>query len=255
VEFDLLISFFTLSLLEIVLGIDNLIFIALLCDQLPPQMRFKARLFGLALALVMRVTMLFSLSWIMKLTEPVFNLGALAVSWKDMLLFAGGWFLIYKAGKEMWADAKGQGHGDHKTTKSYTTLRSAILQIVIIDFVFSFDSIITAVGLTDHLGVMVAAVVVSMIVMLFAAGKISEWLHAYPNFKMLALGFVLAIGVLLVFKSVHIYIDKNYLYFAIIFSIFCEVLNTMAARARKRAALKEELKIHRHEHAVEEKIR
>ena len=250
-EFDLVVSFLTLSLLEIVLGIDNLIFIALLCDQLPPQMRFKARLFGLALALIMRIAMLFSLSWIMKLTEPVFDIGALAVSWKDMLLFAGGWFLIYKAGKEMWADARGLGHGDHKTTKSYTTLRSAVFQIIIIDFVFSFDSIITAVGLTDNLGVMVAAVAVSMVVMLFASGKISEWLHRFPTFKMLALGFVFAIGVLLVFKGLHIYIDKNYLYFAIIFSLFCEVLNTMAANARKRTALKEELKIHRHEAAVE----
>lgn len=248
---DLFVSFLTLSMLEIVLGIDNLIFIALLCDQLPPQMRFKARLFGLALALGMRVVMLSSLSWIMKLTEPVFFISEMGISWKDMLLFAGGWFLIWKAGKEMWADARGKGHGDHKTTKSYTTLRSAVLQIIIIDFVFSFDSIITAVGLTDNLGVMIAAVVVSMIVMLFAAGKISEWLQRYPNFKMLALGFVLAIGVLLVFKGVHIYIDKNYLYFAIVFSLFCEVLNTMAARARKRAALKEELKIHRHESTVE----
>lgn len=252
-ELDILASFLTLSLLEIVLGIDNLIFIALLCDQLPPQMRFKARLFGLALALGMRVAMLFSLSWIMRLTEPVFNIAELAISWKDMLLFAGGWFLIWKAGKEMWADARGKGHGDHKTTKSYTTLRAAVLQIIIIDFVFSFDSIITAVGLTDNLGVMVAAVVVSMVVMLFAAGKISDWLQRFPNFKMLALGFVFAIGVLLVFKGVHVYIDKNYLYFAIIFSLFCEVLNTMASNARKRAALKEELKIHRHEHAVEGK--
>ncbi len=249
---ELFASFLTLSLLEIVLGIDNLIFIALLCDQLPPHMRFKARLFGLALALLMRVAMLFSLSWIMKLTEPVFFINSMGISWKDMLLFAGGWFLVYKAGKEMWSDARGHGHGDHKTTKSYTTISSAILQIVIIDFVFSFDSIITAVGLTDNLGVMIAAVVVSMVVMLFAAGKISQWLHDFPNFKMLALGFVLAIGVLLIFKGVHIYIDKNYLYFAIIFSLFCEVLNTMAASARKRAALKESLKIKRHEAAVEE---
>lgn len=247
-EADLIISFFTLSLLEIVLGIDNLIFIALLCDQLPPQMRFKARLLGLGLALGMRVAMLFSLSLIMKLTEPVFNIGELAVSWKDILLFAGGWFLIWKAGKEMWADARGHGHGDHKTTKNYTSLGSAVLQIIIIDFVFSFDSIITAVGLTDNLKIMVAAVVVSMVVMLFAAGKISEWLRMFPTFKMLALGFVFAIGVLLVFKGVHIYIDKNYLYFAIVFSLICEVLNTMAGRARARAALKEELKIHRHEH-------
>jgi len=251
VSADLIMSFFTLSLLEIVLGIDNLIFIALLCDQLPPQMRFKARLFGLSLALIMRVGMLFSLSLIMKLTEPVFSISELVVSWKDILLFAGGLFLIWKAGKEMFADAIGQGHGHHKTTKKYTSLGAAVLQIIIIDFVFSFDSIITAVGLTDHLGIMVAAVVVSMIVMLFAAGKISHWLQEYPNFKMLALGFVLAIGVLLVLKGVHIYVDKNYLYFAIVFSLFCEVLNTMAARARKRAALKEELKISRHEAAIE----
>ncbi len=251
-ELDLVMSFLTLSLLEIVLGIDNLIFIALVCDQLPPQMRFKARLFGLSLALIMRVAMLFSLSWIMKLTEPVFNISELAVSWKDMLLFAGGWFLIYKAGKEMWADARGLGHGDHKTTKSYTSLRSAILQIVIVDFVFSFDSIITAVGLTDQLGIMIAAVVVSMVVMLIASNHISAFLHRFPNFKMLALAFVLAIGVLLVFKSVHVMIPKEYLYFAIIFSIFTEILNSMAASARKRAALREELKIHRHEAAVTE---
>jgi predicted tellurium resistance membrane protein TerC len=246
-ELDLVMSFLTLSLLEIVLGIDNLIFIALVCDQLPPHQRLKARLFGLSLALIMRVAMLFSLSWIMKLTEPVFSLGALAISWKDMLLFAGGWFLIYKAGKEMWADARGAGHGDHKTTKSYTSLKAAIIQIVIVDFVFSFDSIITAVGLTDNLGIMVGAVVVSMIVMLVASGHISAFLQKFPNFKMLALAFVLAIGVLLVFKAFHIIIPKEYLYFAIIFSIFTEICNTMAASARKRASLKEDLKERRHE--------
>ena len=246
-ELDLVMSFLTLSLLEIVLGIDNLIFIALVADQLPPQMRFKARAMGLALALIMRVAMLFSLSWIMKLTEPVFAIGMHDVSYKDLLLLAGGLFLIYKAGKEMWADAKGEGHGDHKTTKSYTSLRSAVIQIVIVDFVFSFDSIITAVGLTDQLGVMVAAVVVSMIVMLVASGHISAFLHKFPNFKMLALAFVLAIGVLLVFKSAHIYIPKEYLYFAIIFSIATEIMNSMAARARAKAALRESLKISRHE--------
>lgn len=249
---EVFVSFLTLSLLEIVLGIDNLIFIALVADQLPPHQRFKARAGGLALALIMRVIMLFSLSWIMRLTEPVFNLGSLPISYKDMLLFAGGWFLIYKAGKEMWDDARGVGHAVHNQAKKFTTMRSAILQIVVVDFVFSFDSIITAVGLTEHLPVMIAAVVVSMIVMLVAAGHISAFLNRFPNFKMLALGFVFAIGVLLVFKSFHIVIPKEYLYFAIIFSIIIEILNAMAGRARAKAARKEELKVRKHESAVED---
>jgi predicted tellurium resistance membrane protein TerC len=231
-ESSLIMSFITLSLLEIVLGIDNLIFIALVADGLPKEYRNKARILGLALALVIRVVMLFSLSWIMKLTEPLFELGGKEFSWKDILLIGGGVFLVWKATMEMHADVGGLEEKRQMVAK--TTLRGAIFQIVLIDFVFSFDSIITAVGLTDNLYIMVAAVVVAMAVMLFASGHISKFLAEFPTFKMLAIAFILMIGVVLVAQGMGVKVPKEYIYFAFAFSIFVETMNTMASRKRKK---------------------
>lgn len=228
---EILASFITLSLLEIVLGIDNLIFIALVADNLPEQYRNKARILGLALALVIRVVMLMSLSWIMQLTEPLFHFMDRDISWKDLLLLAGGLFLIIKATNEMHADIS--GIEEKKAMVVRATLSGAIFQIVLIDFVFSFDSIITAVGLTDIIGVMVAAVVVAMIVMIVASGYISAFLAKYPTFKMLALSFILMIGMVLLAEGMHIEIPKAYIYFAFGFSMFVEFLNTLASRKRK----------------------
>ena len=230
-ELDIVMSFVTLTLLEIVLGIDNLIFLALISDNLPQQYRRKARIIGLSLALVMRVIMLMSLSWIMQLTEPVFTLFEKDFSYKDMLLLAGGLFLIAKATKEMHADIG--GIEEKKGMVVRATLAGAIVQIVFIDLVFSFDSIITAVGLTTNITIMVAAVVVAMAVMLAAAGHVSGFLAKYPTFKMLALSFILMIGMVLTAESMHIHIPKGYIYAAFGFSMAVEFLNIIASKKRK----------------------
>ncbi len=229
---EILMSFLTLSLLEIVLGIDNLIFIALVSDNLPPEYRRKARIFGLTLALVIRVGMLASLSWIMQLTEPLFTLMEHDFSVRDLLLLAGGIFLVGKSTVEMHADIGGME--EKRAMVGKANLRGAIMQIVIIDFVFSFDSIITAVGIASNLYVMVAAVVVSMVVMMAASGYISKFLSEYPTFKMLALSFILMIGTMLVAEGMGIHVPKGYIYFAFSFSIFVEFLNTLATRRRKK---------------------
>lgn len=229
---DILMSFLTLSLLEIVLGIDNLIFIALVADNLPKEYRTKARIFGLALALVIRVGMLFSLSWIIQLTEPVLTIADKGFSWRDMLLIGGGIFLVWKATMEMHADIGGVE--EKKAMVCKKTLRGAIFQIVVIDFVFSFDSIITAVGMTDNLYVMIAAVVVAMFVMLLASGGISKFLAQYPTFKMLAIAFILMIGMVLIAEGMGVHVPKQYIYFAFAFSLFVEGMNTIASNKRKK---------------------
>lgn len=231
---EILMSFIMLSLLEIVLGIDNLIFIALVADNLPPEHRNRARIIGLSLALGIRVAMLASLSWIMQLTEPLFMIEDHAVSVRDLLLLGGGLFLIAKATFEMHADIG--GIEEKRAIVGKATLSGAIFQIVIIDFVFSFDSVITAVGVADHLWVMVAAVVVSMIVMIAVSAHISKFLSDYPTFKMLALSFILMIGTVLVAEGMHVEVPKPYVYFAFGFSMFVEFLNTLASRKRKRLA-------------------
>lgn len=229
---DILMSFLTLSLLEIVLGIDNLIFIALVVDTLPEQHRKRARLLGLSLALVIRVVMLASLSYIIQLVEPIFSIGEHGVSVRDLLLLGGGLFLMAKATFEMHADIGGEEEKRAMVGKS--TLRGAIAQIVLIDFIFSFDSVITAVGVAQHLWVMIAAVVVSMIVMIAASGFISRLLNEFPTFKMLALSFILMIGMVLVAEGMHVHVPKAYIYFAFTFSMAVEVLNTLASRKRKK---------------------
>jgi len=228
---EILLSFLTLSALEIVLGIDNLIFIALVAENLPQEYRKKARVLGLTLALVIRVAMLFGLSWIMQLTEPLFTVLEMEISGRDLLLLSGGGFLIAKATTEMHADIGGVEEKKAMVVKA--TLSAAIAQIVIIDFVFSFDSIITAVGLTDKIGVMVAAVMVAMAVMLLVSEKLSAFLQKYPTFKMLALSFILMIGMLLVAEGMGVHVPKAYIYFAFGFSMFVETLNTLASRRRK----------------------
>lgn len=229
---DLLMSFLTLSLLEIVLGIDNLIFIALVADGVPEQHRRKVRLLGLSLAFGIRIVMLMGLSWIMRLTEPLFAIGAQEVSVRDLLLLFGGLFLLWKSTKEMHADIG--GIEEKRAMVATESLQGAILQIGIIDLVFSFDSIITAVGIASNLYVMVAAIGVSMAVMLMAAGGISQFLEKYPTFKMLALSFILMIGVVLIAEGMHLHIPKGYIYFAFAFSLGVEFLNILASEKRKK---------------------
>lgn len=226
---EIISSFITLSLLEIVLGIDNLIFIALVVQNLPKNLAKKVRLIGLSLALIIRVIMLLGITWVMSLTKPIFSLSEIDFSTKDLLLLAGGMFLIAKSTLEMHCDIAGK-EKEQKEIKPKASFMGAILQVALIDFIFSFDSIITAVGLTPHTGIIIAAIVVSMIVMLQASGYISQFLKDYPTFKVLALSFILMIGILLMAEGVHFHIPRGYIYTAFAFSMFVETLNNLARR-------------------------
>lgn len=220
-----LIGLITLVLMEIVLGIDNIIFIAILCGFLPKKEdQRRARTIGLTLALAIRVLLLFTISWIIKLVNPLFYIQDFGVTGRDLILFSGGVFLIYKTLVEIYHKLKGDGleHGPKART---LTVAQAILQITIIDIVFSFDSILTAVGLSRDITIMVTAVVISMIVMLLFAPYVSDFINKYPSLKVLALVFLVAIGFLLVIESLHLHIDKSYVYVAMGFSLVVELLN------------------------------
>jgi predicted tellurium resistance membrane protein TerC len=224
-------AFLTLTALEIVLGIDNIIFLSIVTGKLPAHQQANARRIGLGLALGMRVALLMSLSWIAGLTEPIVTVADYALSWRDVILGLGGLFLLYKATHEIHNSVEGD---EEEQSVAQVTFASAIVQIVILDLVFSLDSVITAVGMTDNLAVMIAAIVVSILVMLFAATPVSAFVNRHPTVKMLALGFLLLIGVALIADAAHFHIPRGYLYFAIAFSALIEMLNLMASRARKK---------------------
>lgn len=230
---EIIISFITLSLLEIVLGIDNLIFIALVVQKLPATMAKKVRLIGLTLALGIRIVMLLGITWIMSLTTPLFSFMDKDFSVKSLLLLAGGLFLIGKSTLEMHFDLLGKEEQEKEIT-AMSGFTGAVLQVALIDFVFSFDSIITAVGLTPHTGVIIAAIIVSMVIMLLASGYISYFLKEHPTFKMLALSFILMIGMLLMAEGFSFHIPRGYVYFAFAFSMLVEILNTVARSRQKR---------------------
>ena len=225
------LSFATLALLEVVLGIDNIIFLSIITDKLPKAQQPLARRIGLALALIMRIVLLSMVAWIASLTNPIFSVGDHAVSWRDIIMLSGGLFLLYKGTGEIHHTLEGQeeGHGNIKSV----TFFWVIVQIAILDLVFSLDSVITAVGMSDHLPVMIAAVVFAIAVMLFAAEPVSKFVHDHPTIKMLALSFILLVGVVLVADGLHFHIPKGYLYFAIAFSLGVESLNLMAAKRRQ----------------------
>lgn len=236
------ISFITLTVLEIVLGIDNIIFISILVARLPKSQQPSARTLGLSVAMLSRIGLLLSITWVMRLSEPLFAVFDYAVSGRDLILLAGGLFLIAKATMEIHSSLEGaEESGEGKMAASYLGI---ILQIGIIDIVFSLDSVITAVGLADHVPVMVAAIVVAVIVMMIAAGPISEFVDAHPTIKMLALSFLILVGMALVGESIGLHIPKGYVYFAMAFSISVELLNMRLRRrsvpVRLHKALSEE---------------
>lgn len=234
---DVLMTFFTLSALEIVLGIDNLIFIALVVQNMPKHFRRKARIIGLSLALIIRCLMLFGASWIMSLTQPIITVSDHGFSFKDLLLLGGGLFLVAKATFEIHADMA-EDH-EKKQIVAAGGVFSGIMQIIFIDFVFSFDSVITAVGMTSNLPVIYAAVIVAMVVMLLASGYISDFLERFPTFKVLALAFIILIGVLLMAEGIGHHFPREYVYFAFGFSIFVEIINSVtASKKAKRSAKK-----------------
>jgi len=229
-------SFATLCALEIVLGIDNVIFIAIVAEKLPERSRAAARRLGLALALVVRLALLAGAGWIIGLSEPIFTLWDHAVAWRDVLLIGGGLFLLAKGTWEIHDTVEGEAHGAPAAAGAAGTYLAVIGQIVVLDVVFSIDSIMTAVGMTDQLAVMWAAVIVAMLVMMFAAGPVAGFVHRHPTVKMLALSFLLLIGVALIADGVHFHIPRGYIYFAVAFSMAVEALNLLAARRRRRAA-------------------
>ncbi|MDI1240905.1 MAG: TerC family protein [bacterium] len=237
------IAFATLTVLELVLGIDNVIFISILAGKLPPEQRARARYIGLALAFVMRVILLLSLSWVIGLVEPLFTVWGQSVSGKDLVLLIGGLFLIAKSTHEIHNSLEGEEGTAVK--KGYSSFAGVIIQIVLLDIVFSLDSVITAVGMiSDQYGpngiwIMITAVVISIIAMMAFAGPIGEFVHRHPTLKMLALSFLLLIGVMLVAEGFHQKIPKGYIYFAMAFSVLVEVLNM---RLRKKSKDPVELK-------------
>lgn len=224
------IAFLTLAVLELVLGIDNVIFISILSGKLPEKDQKRARLIGLSLALIMRVILLFSLTWVMGLVEPLFTVIGHTVSGRDLILLVGGLFLIFKSTHEIHGSLEGSD-GD-SSRKTYAGFTGVIIQIMLLDIVFSLDSVITAIGMVSNVWIMIAAVVVSIIAMMLFAGSIGAFVQRHPTVKMLALAFLLLIGVTLIAEGMHQHISKGYIYFAMAFSVFVEVLNI---RLRKKA--------------------
>ena len=227
---EILIALATLTFLEIVLGVDNIIFISILSGKLPPDRQASARRIGLLLAMGTRILLLFSLAWVIRLTAPLFTVIGQEISGRDLILILGGLFLLGKSTHEIHGRLEGEeGHGAAKATASFA---SVLIQIALLDIVFSLDSVITAVGMVDHVSVMIVAVVISVLIMMVAAEPISGFVHRHPTVKMLALSFLLLIGMSLVAEGLDHHIPKGYVYFAMGFSVFVEAMNL---RVRKKA--------------------
>ncbi len=223
-------SLVTLTVMEIVLGIDNIVFISVIVGRLPAAMAKRARQIGLLLALVFRIALLAALSWLIGLSAPLFTAFGEVVTWRDVILIAGGLFLLYKATHEIHADME---EGGEKAPKPLHSFFSVLVQIVLIDIVFSVDSIITAIGMAEHIEIMVAAVVIAMAVMYAASGPIAGFIKEHPTTKMLALAFLLLIGVALIADGIGFHIPRAYIYFAMAFSAGVEAINVIAARRRR----------------------
>lgn len=228
------VALLTLVVMEVVLGIDNLIFISILTNKLPPENRERARKIGIGLALVMRLALLGTVAWIVQLTTPIFEIFGHAFSWKDLILIAGGLFLVWKATKEIHHSVDPVDHKEDMVGGAASiTFRAAIGQILILDLVFSIDSIITAVGMTPHLPIMIVAVVAAVTVMLLAATPLANFIAQNPTIVMLALGFLLMIGTTLIAEGMGFHVPKGYIYAAMAFSALVEVLNMFARKRRK----------------------
>jgi predicted tellurium resistance membrane protein TerC len=232
---DALIALVTLTVMEIVLGIDNVVFISILAGRLPEEQRHRARSLGLSLALIMRIGLLLAISWVLGLTTPLFTIIGQSVSGRDLILLAGGLFLIYKATTEIYEKLEVQ-HADGVSAGGRASFASVIIQILIMDIVFSLDSVITAVGMADEIIIMVVAMLIAVGVMLVTAASISGFVERHPSVKILALSFLLLIGVMLVAEGMHRHLEKAFIYAAMAFSLFVEMLN-LRYRARHQDAL------------------
>lgn len=222
-QVDTWIALITLTFMEIVLGIDNIIFISIVAGKLPQNQQKKARFWGLSLALIMRILLLFSITWLIGLTDPVTTIADFELSWRDMILAVGGVFLIVKSIMEI--HHKVEGDEEEQVAKVSRSFGSAILQIVLLDIIFSFDSILTAVGLTTEIILMIIAVIVSIGVMMVFAKAVSDFVNRYPTVQILALSFLILIGFMLVIEGLHYHVPKGYIYFAVFFSLIIEMLN------------------------------
>jgi len=233
---DGLIALLTLSALEIVLGVDNVVFIAILTARLPVSQQALARRLGLSVALIIRIGLLFAITWIMSLTRPLFAVLAHEVSGRDLILLGGGLFLIFKATWEIY-DKLEVEHSERAKAGGRGAFAAVLVQILMLDIVFSLDSVITAVGMAEHVAIMIIAMVIAMIVMLFSMGSISGFVERHPSVKILALAFLLLIGVMLVAEGFGQHVSKGYIYFAMAFSLLVELLNLRYRKKHKAVAL------------------
>jgi predicted tellurium resistance membrane protein TerC len=236
------IAFLTLSALEIILGIDNIIFISVIANRLPLEIREKVRRFGLIFALVTRILLLLSLSWVMSLTNPLFIILDHSISGRDLILLLGGFFLIWKASKEIYTEVEVGDHADGDSANSssnvnksmFTLFIGSVIQIGLLDIIFSLDSVITAVGMVDQISVMIAAVLASVMIMLIAAKPIGDFVHRHPSIKVLALSFLTVVGVVLIAEGMGVHIPKGYVYVAMAFSLSVELLNIRSREKKKK---------------------
>ena len=230
---EIWISLLTLIFMEVVLGIDNIIFISIISGKLPKEQQQKSMYLGLTLALVMRIALLFSITWIIGLTEPVLEIYEFELSWRDIILAVGGAFLIIKSVFEIHHKVEGEEEQKDEVKKA-ASFTKAIVQIVALDLVFSFDSILTAVGLTEEVMLMIIAVIVSIVVMMVFAKKVSDFVNKYPTIQILALSFLILIGFMLFVEALHTHVPKGYIYFAVFFSLIIEMLNIRFRRNKSK---------------------
>jgi predicted tellurium resistance membrane protein TerC len=233
-----LIALLTLTTLEIVLGIDNIVFISILSDRLPKADQARGRRYGLALAMITRILLLLSLSWIIKLTEPLFTIASLEISGKSLIMLVGGLFLIAKSTFEIHDKLEGKD-GSASVKKAAVTFSAVVIQIGLLDIVFSLDSVITAVGMAQEVAIMIAAVIIAVVIMMWAANPLSEFVNKHPTVKILALSFLLLIGMSLIMEGLNQHISKGYIYFAMGFSVFVEMLNLRIRSTTEPVKLRE----------------
>ena len=241
---EIWVAFLTLTALEIVLGIDNIIFISILVSRLPKHQQARARFFGLALAMGTRILLLLSIAWVMRLTNDLFTIWGEGISGRDLILFFGGLFLLFKSTLEIWHSVEGEEGGHEGGGAAKAGFMGIILQIAVIDIIFSLDSVITAVGLVENVPVMVAAIVIAVLVMMLAAGTISDFIDKHPTLKILALSFLIVVGTLMVAEAFDVHVPKGYVYFAMAFSLGVKALNIRMRRAMSRK-LRDPLQLHK----------
>lgn len=232
---EIIVSLITLTFLEIILGIDNIVFISIVSGRLPAAQQKQARIIGISLAFVGRVLLLLAINWIIGLSKPFFNINDFAVSYRDLILIAGGLFLIGKSTSEIHHRIEGKAEGAGNVKK--LTLRSAIIQILILDLVFSLDSIITAIGLADNVLVIIIAIVISLAAMLLFSKRISDFINKHPAMKILAISFLIMIGTVLVIEGLHVHVPKGYIYVSMAFALGIEVINMRINRKSKHVKL------------------